>query len=635
MSKTILITRLSRHPKSDPSDEIKLTPGVNVIVGASNTGKTQWLKTIDYLMGDKDKTEDALEMSLVEKYDSVSATLLIGEKEVHLERRWKEPGKKGAVYVNGEPMRAEDLSDFLLTQLEMPLMTFPSGGPLSLRGWPSLTWRVLLRHIYRRGDSWGDFATKQPESEQRACLLYFTGMSDTLFSDERRQLAESERLYNQRQVEKNLFMSQLQRFAGDLLDEQDLASGITPLLIAKAVVSAEEKMRILLEQRDQRITALQSASQTSLPTKEVERLKVRWAELQNLQQTNQTDQIQAESRLADLAKYQEAVNADLQKLERAASAGQVFSDLKISHCPACHKPLRAHLHPNGTCFLCKQPDDSDPHQEVNSRHRLEFEQAQLRAEQEEAQELVDEAMRQVESLILTGRHLESEQRHLDLTLRPIRQGVSALRDEMVSLLDQEYGQLKERIAGLERLATTLGARSDFDEELTQIASKIQALQQRVEYASVQTDRYGAEDVLRDGIIEYLSAIRKLNSNSWALGLDVQVRLRERTFAVLLNGQSWNTKLGDTQKLYFLLAYNYALLKLTARPWAHYPGLTILDLPPKLEDGDSVADRENFAIMPFVELTGETNMPLSQVIVTGSAFKGLEGVNRVQLITVWK
>lgn len=103
----------------------------------------------------------------------------------------------------------------------------------------------------------------------------------------------------------------------------------------------------------------------------------------------------------------------------------------------------------------------------------------------------------------------------------------------------------------------------------------------------------------------------------------------------INGQTWEAKLGETLKLYFLLAYNYTLLKLTNRSWAHYPGLTILDLPAKLDDGSSVADKENFVLEPFVELLHRPEMKGAQLICTGSAFSDLEGVNRIVLEHVWE
>jgi hypothetical protein len=59
-----------------------------------------------------------------------------------LERRWKEPGMKGKVFVNGDPVTTDDFSELLLTLLGMPVVHFPRGDPYAPRAWPVLSWRT-------------------------------------------------------------------------------------------------------------------------------------------------------------------------------------------------------------------------------------------------------------------------------------------------------------------------------------------------------------------------------------------------------------------------------------------------------------------------------------------------------------
>jgi hypothetical protein len=95
---------------------------------------------------------------------------------------------------------------------------------------------------------------------------------------------------------------------------------------------------------------------------------------------------------------------------------------------------------------------------------------------------------------------------------------------------------------------------------------------------------------------------------------------------------WDRKLGGTLSLYFLLAYHYALLRLTIRPECHYPGLCLIDFPAELPD---IVDEENFLVIPFIELLGRDDMKDSQLIIAGTGFAGLEGVHRLELLHVWK
>jgi hypothetical protein len=83
----------------------------------------------------------------------------------------------------------------------------------------------------------------------------------------------------------------------------------------------------------------------------------------------------------------------------------------------------------------------------------------------------------------------------------------------------------------------------------------------------------------------------------------------------------------------MLAYHFALLKLSNVKGYNYPGFALIDFPPTLADRTKVADKENYLIEPFVELFTRTQS--FQVIVGGRAFKNLKGANRIPLTTVWK
>ena len=46
------ISRLERRLSIGNTEELTFVPGVNVLVGRPNTGKTKWLQTLDFLLGD-------------------------------------------------------------------------------------------------------------------------------------------------------------------------------------------------------------------------------------------------------------------------------------------------------------------------------------------------------------------------------------------------------------------------------------------------------------------------------------------------------------------------------------------------------------------------------------------------------
>ncbi len=88
-------------------------------------------------------------------------------------------------------------------------------------------------------------------------------------------------------------------------------------------------------------------------------------------------------------------------------------------------------------------------------------------------------------------------------------------------------------------------------------------------------------------------------------------------------------------LYFVIAYQYSLLALGNRSGRHFPGLLLLDFPAQLEDGTSVADKENFVLEPFLKLCGQLGENCGQVIAMGSAFQNLPVATRTELTNVWQ
>lgn len=124
-------------------------PGVNLLVGPPNTGKTKWLQILDYLLGDTGENpfEGAEETGLAEKYDAASVNLRIDNAEVRVERRWRELGAKTKIFVDGTSMSARDFQQWLMRSLNIPLLSFPKGNPMSGQTWPELSFRMLLRHI--------------------------------------------------------------------------------------------------------------------------------------------------------------------------------------------------------------------------------------------------------------------------------------------------------------------------------------------------------------------------------------------------------------------------------------------------------------------------------------------------------
>src|SRR5690349_6045339 len=104
-----------------PAEEaLDFRPGVNVLVGEPNTGKTQWLRLLDYLLGDTGGVEEALGEECAQKYDRAQVQLTLDGTPLTLERRWKERGARHKLFVDGRPVPSAEFSALFLEQLRIP-----------------------------------------------------------------------------------------------------------------------------------------------------------------------------------------------------------------------------------------------------------------------------------------------------------------------------------------------------------------------------------------------------------------------------------------------------------------------------------------------------------------------------------
>jgi hypothetical protein len=182
------------------------------------------------------------------------------------------------------------------------------------------------------------------------------------------------------------------------------------------------------------------------------------------------------------------------------------------------------------------------------------------------------------------------------------------------------------------VAKSLTYREVLANEISMIQQETSALEQEVTRQGNTLDFERASDQLRDGMVTYLSAIQKAIPNSWTQK-EPKVVLNERRARFLVGERKWDTQLGGTLSLYYLLAYHYALMELVKAESCHFPGFLALDFPAEL-DGASTRDTENFAVEPFIALLATDGFQSCQVIATGAAFEGLIGANRIEFTKVW-
>ena len=171
-------------------------------------------------------------------------------------------------------------------------------------------------------------------------------------------------------------------------------------------------------------------------------------------------------------------------------------------------------------------------------------------------------------------------------------------------------------------------------QIDSIQEEVGRLEADVASQSAALDFERASDQLADGMNSYLNSIHKKQSTLWTQK-EVRVRLDEKRFRFLVGDRRWNNQLGGTLSLYFLIAYHYSLMSLVPHSECHFPGFVALDFQAELEDGSSVADKENFVLEPFIELLTNKEFSGCQVIAAGAAFENLMGAHRIEFTKIWK
>jgi hypothetical protein len=634
MSRRLIIDKLARTTVGGDVEVLEFEPGVNVIVGPQNSGKSTWLRMLDYLMGETESVAERFDEVLVRKYRSVSATLRFGDEAAVLGRQWGEDGRRSQMTLDGNRFAIADVQTLFLERLGIPVLRYPQGNVVaSDRMWPTLGWRSLLRHIYRRQDFWGDLVPQQPESEQHACLLQFLGLAEHLFADELATLVDKQKQLTRLQNRKDYFVEMMNQIALDLLGDQDVSVGITAQSIDAARARVQGEIADLIQARAVLLEGVRD--RTAPPGGDLARLmEERMLALHRRDGLRATLE-QVGDRARELERYASGLRQELERLDRADTAAAVFDDIKITHCPACDQSVEGRSRTLDHCFLCGQETLDAPASSEAPARRLKFERDQIATELVEADELVQTAKTEHIRKQAALEDADRRVRELESTLRPFQANASSILPEEVALIDQKIGALNARLEALERLHGPLQTRDALSAEIDALQAEVHRLEASLAAKEEKVEFETASDRLSEGFNTYLNAIRSRDKTSWTTGGAVSVRVMERRTQYVISGRAARPQLGGTLTIYFLFAYQYALISLNRFPECNYPGLTILDFFPDIANSVAIRDRLSLVLEPFVELARDEDMDPIQIIATTRDFPERPDVNLIQLTQIWR
>jgi rubrerythrin len=639
-AKRLNIRQLTRVQADGKEEALTFHPGVNLIVGPPNTGKSKWLRTLDFLFGEPDSAEEKLGPRYTAKYVAARASLTVGEREVTLERRWGRGQQRSKTFIDGEGVSPDEFTDVFLPLLDLPVLRFPTGNPYAPRAWPRLSWRLLYRHIYRHEFGWGDIVTKQPEAEQFACLMMFLGAAERLFPPSYGDMVAKQRDVEQLRARKDQYVSTLEDVTRELLAVKETSVALTDESLDAATARLREEISAREGERAALLESLQATASAQVDAKDTEqraafaKIGERLAERRIAQEAAAQRLAAGRERQADLVRNRQLVVDELAKLERTRAAREELADLRITHCPNCDQRVTRAAPPD-QCRLCLQPypereDDADANVQ-----RLLFEVQQLASEARELDELLAELEEEREAELRMLHDINDEIAALDAELRPVRSASSWILPPELGSIDQARGRLEEQLRQVERIRAALGRRGELSQRIDALDQEIGTLDTAVRAQRSTVKFAQTSEVLADGMNSYLNALNAGGDVPRWRGGRVDVRIRDRDVEFTLSGRDWRGEVGGTYTFLFLFAYQYALLQLSATPGAAYPGFAIIDLPPNVSDNRVLTTEENYLAEPFVALLGRPVLANAQLILTGHAYAGLAGVHRVDLGEVFE
>lgn len=542
------------------------------ITGERNSSKTTTLKVVDFCFGSRKTVENALGPGVARDYQAVAIEIATNGTRHRLTRDFKY-GLKTKVLIDDEPYELADVSEWVLRALAWPVLQIPLGvNPATATTEHPLSFRDLLRHIYRRETSWAEFASKEEEFLRRAVVSLFLGFAPQRYEGATFELGRATRALAQAQAAHREALESTQKTIGDLTRQLNLPSVIDKESLANARGLLERQLRAAVATRDAitqlaESAAIQADAEAGVDVDSTARLEGLVQEIEaGGQRLGQLRYV-----LAEHGRSVENVQGEIQRLQRLRDSVDVFDQLPVRVCPACEQAVHPVENDHPDCYVCGQAVAPDLRQARADR--------EIRALQSELQDLlgvIERTSAEVDNLSAARETAEGIRRRLTAELQDRRR--VALAPFMAQLEDSagEIGRLKQQLATFPVLEAILERTSQTHtavEEAQAEVDRLQSISDIETAASNDSARRCAQ--FADFMNDFLTQLP--TDGTW-IGLPVTVASDDVAFYV--GTGRWESKLGAETKVLFFLAYSYALVRLAGlSDWRTCaPGVLLLDNP---------------------------------------------------------
>jgi hypothetical protein len=304
---------------------LDFTPGLNIIHGASNTGKSFIAKTLDFMLGGSSSLKDIPERA---GYDRVDLDIHASTGEnIHLERSIDggdfslkdNDDKKIILAAKHNPKREDNLSRYLLSLFDLKekeILFKKSGDKRNLSFRDLISYLVIHEEAIIKDSS--PMLTQQHISvtpEKAVFKLLLTGTDDSALVSAKKVKSDTYSI--------ELIEQLISDYKTDLKLETDSESGIKSV---KSVEDQLEKLMSSIEKQNKAVDSVQESLQESLLARND--LSERREKL-----LNRINEIKGLLERFDL--LEKHYTNDLSRLEAIKESGSLLTFMNYQDCPLC------------------------------------------------------------------------------------------------------------------------------------------------------------------------------------------------------------------------------------------------------------------------------------------------------------
>lgn len=569
-------------------DEYGFETGMlNILSGPRNSSKTTTLKVIDYCFGDRGGMIDALGAAVSDEYIEVSTAIRLNGHPYNLTRLLQH-GRMNKVYVDGDELTDADFSDWILRELGWPNLRIPKGlHPATASELMPLSFRSLLRHVYRNEESWTSFANKEQEFIRRGVVSMFLGFARSRYDNKDFAVAQAKRrLAVAQAVERDVQDSTLQAVTA-ISERLRIPVARTLDQVAAAREEVTSQLDGVRQRRHELTREINSILHGGTSTTETAAgydasLTSVYEDISKRLQLAVDEVVALEQLSSEHAYSAQTVTSEVTRMERLIASVEIFDALPVRLCPACEQRVDPHReHGEDACYLCFQP--------VNDDQRRRRAQVEIRSLKSELTDLDDVTARTAADLqAARTRRDDLQDVQTRLAHRINEQRAAQLAPFMATLehLAAQIAQLEQKMTAFPAIEEILQRRAVASQAVIAAQQAVDALAQDPAAVAVATLTSVERCALfAERMNEFLHRYRE---RGWVKGA---ITINDSDLTFYVGTRPWDQALGAETKVLFFLAYSYATLFLASDldEEAACPGLLLLDNPYQQGIGTTVVD----------------------------------------------